>query len=231
MLRRWRSPAPEQPVDPDQQAAGLERPLSEHPKEEEAPPAKPSLLARLKNTLRRQPAPETLDVDADEPMPDARRNRNPSRTGEANDAASEETSVQPGRFRRTLAALTKKWVWIPAASVMLLAMMGAMLMQLQQSAQEKEKLQAELRATQQKLEQASGAKKPASRKVAANPDAPGQTDGLALSSVGSGADSQPGFDEGGCVVTDKESVSQNLKNCIDDFNRSMASTRPASTTP
>jgi hypothetical protein len=48
----------------------------------------------------------------------------------------------------------------------------------------------------------------------------------AFAAVGSAAaGSPPRITPGDCQVSDKASVTQNLKNCIDSFNRSMAGSR------
>lgn len=219
----------EQPVDPDQTTV-MEAPTREQPDAgataDEAPVSKRSLLARVKNTLRRQPGPETLGADADESIPSAGQNMDAAVSSEAGPASDEDT-VQVGRFRRVLATLSNKWVWIPGASVMLLALIGAMALLLLQSEQEKQQLQAELLATQKKLEQTG-----VSKKAAADADAPRPAGDPVFVAVGSAAaDTRPGVDAGDCQVSDKESVTQNLKNCIDSFNRSMAGSRPAGTAP
>ncbi|KVW96044.1 hypothetical protein ABW22_08360 [Thiobacillus denitrificans] len=218
---RGHKPVPEQPVEPDQAALG-EAPAREQADasaiEEEASAPQRSLLARLKTTFRQQPKPEVLE--ADESIPGAGRNRDATAFSE-DDSDSDEDTVQPGRIRRVLAMLSNKWVWIPGASAMLLVLIGAMALMLLQSAQEKEHLQAKLLAMQKKLEQTGVAKE-----RAADAPAPVPADAPAFSAVGSAvADRRPGIDAGDCQVSDKASVTQNLKNCIDSFNRSMAGSR------
>jgi hypothetical protein len=164
---------------------------------DELPAPKPSLLVRIKNRLRRQSGLPPSEEDTDEPTP-----------GDA-ESADDESPVQVGRIRRVLAVLSNKWVWIPGVSVVLLALLGAMLLGLLQSAQETKQLQAELLATQKKLEQAT------TKKAAASRDASRQAGNHAVATA---ADSSPGIDAGDCTVTDKESVIQNLRNCIDSFN-------------
>ncbi len=212
-------PIAEPPVEPDP-AALAEAPArelaDENAIEEAAAAPKLSVLARLKTTFRRQTKPETLE--ADEPIPGAELNRDATAFSEDDESYSDEDTAQPGRIRRVLAALSNKWVWIPGASAMLLVLIGAMALMLLQSAQEKEHLQAELLATQKKLEQTGVAKE-----VTADADvpAPAPADVPAFAAVGS----RTGIDAGDCQVSDKASVTQNLKNCIDSFNRSMAGSR------
>lgn len=165
---------------------------------DDAPVPKLSLLARLKRRLRRQPElPLEAAADAGAPSPD-----------QAGDADGEETAVPVGRARRVLATLSKKRVWIPAVSLVLLALMGTLTLMLLQSAQEKKKLQTELLATQKKLEQT------VARKAAAKRHASRATDGATATTAGDSLG-----EDGDCTVHDKESVIRNLKNCIDSFNQ------------
>jgi hypothetical protein len=219
LLNPGRKSIAEQPLAPDQAAldeAPAREQADENAIEEAASAPKISVLARLKTKFRRQAKPEAFE--ADESIPDAKRNRDATAFSE-DESDSDEETAQPGRIRRVLAALSNKWVWVPATSVMLLALIGAMALMLLQSAQEKEHLQAELLATQKKLEQTGIAKEVAADTVPATADVP------AFVAVGAVADSRPGIDAGDCQVSDKASVTQNLKNCIDSFNRSMAGSR------
>lgn len=230
-VSRWRGTA----VEPSEEAVPPARraPSALNPAEaaaEEAPP-KRALLARLKSLFRRQAATDVLEADADVPPADGRQNRETAPTRER-DADSDELPAQPSRIRRALAMLSRKWVWIPAMSLVLLGMMGAMLILLLQSAQEKERLQTELLATQQQLDQVGGAKKAVPKNDVAKTDATDPMGEPTVASLGAGeALRQPDFDAGDCVVSDKESVSQNLMHCIEAFNRSMDGARTARTAP
>lgn len=227
---RWRrNAAPEHPAEPDQ-AAAMQPPSLEHTEAsetvDETPAPRRSLLARLKNSLRRHPGAETLEVEADDSIPSLAQDDEAAASSE-DDSDSDEDAVQPGRIRRMLAMLSNKWVWIPGVSVVLLALMGAMGLMLLQSSRQNEQLQAELLTTQKKLEQTGVAKKAAVRTKA--PMLAGVPAFAVIDRAV--ADSSLGMDTGDCQVSDKESVTQNLKNCIDSFNRSMAGSRPARTTP
>lgn len=219
LLNLGRKSIAEQPVAPDP-AALAETParaLADDIAIEEAAPApKLSVLARLKTTFRRQAKPEAFE--ADESSPGAELNRGATAFSEEDESDSDEDTAPPGRLRRVLATLSNKWVWIPGASAMLLVLIGAMALMLLQSAQEKQHLQAELLATQKKLEQKGVAKEAAAKENARPADAP------AFAAIGS-ASADAGIDAGDCQVSDKASVTQNLKNCIDSFNRSMAGSR------
>jgi hypothetical protein len=208
-LRGRRSPVPEQPVDLDH--TGDAEPSAGEQAEanataDDVPTRELSLLARLKNKLRRQAEmPPEAAVDAE---PEAEQRTEAVASGDV-DSAGDENSLHLGRVRRVLAMLSSKWVWIPSLSVVLLALMGTMVLMLMQSAQENKHLQEALLATQKKLEQ-STAKKAAVKRD----DAPGKAGDPAVATAAySGGD-------GDCTVTDKESVIRNLKNCIDSFNRS-----------
>jgi hypothetical protein len=211
-LRRQRSPV----QDPDQ--SGATAPPSRDDASataDAAPTPQPAFLARLKSMLRRQPRleqPEAVAV-ADDPKPGTEEIREAAASGDAEPTGDEE-AVHVSRFRRVLAMFSNKWVWIPGVSAVLLALIGTMLLMLQQSAQEKEALQAELLATRNKLEQTTGTKK-----AAASLSVAGQADATTFARAGSAAaETGPGVDAGDCLITDKASVTQNLKNCIDSFN-------------
>ncbi len=209
--------------DPAALAEAPARELADEDAIEEAAPApRLSVRAWLKTLFRRQAKAE--GIEADESVAGAELNRDATAFSE-DEADSEVDTAPPGRIRRVLATLSNKWVWIPGASAMLLVPIGAMALMLLQSAQEKAHLQAELLATQKQLEQKSVAKD-AAKDVAAAADVPAAADAPAFAAVGSvAAGSRPGIDAGDCQVSDKASVTENLKNCIDSFNRSMAGSR------
>lgn len=213
-LRIRRNPAPEPSPEPDQ-AVAIEAPSGERDDASAAADAMPahklSLLTRLKNRLRRQPELPPSEA-ADMGAATLGAERRTEAVASSDDAsADDENAEHVGRTRRVLAVLSSKWVWIPGLSVVLLALMGALMLMLLQSAQEKEHLQEELLATKKKLEQTI------TKKAAAERGASGQAGTPAVAAV---ADSNSGIDDGDCAVTDKESVIRNLKNCIDSFNNS-----------
>ena len=219
VLRRRRDPAQEPSQDTDQTKVRV------HSSQEQAevtaaagvvPQPKLSFLGRLKNTLRRQPNPEQLAVDADTSKPGAETVGKTSAPSNANPGDDAE-AVQISLIRRVGAMLSSKWVWIPSVSIVLLAIIVAMLLMLLQSAQEKKQLQTKLIATQKKLEQTSISKQAAARK-----SAPRQANDPANETLGSAANTQLDADAGDCVVAGTESVIKNLKNCIDRFNNDMA---------
>lgn len=149
--------------------------------------------------------------------------------GRAADAAVEpaesaDTFEPPvGRFQPALvlATLSNKRVWIPGATAMLLGLIGAAMAWMPpQAAQENARLQAERPATQEEREPAGVAKKEVAP-AASDAPAPVPADVPADMAVDrAAADARPGIDDGECQVSDRASVTRNLKSCIDSFNRS-----------
>ena len=230
---RWRRNAgePSEAADPTATLAPDVLDTAEATADEALP--KRSLLARLKSRFRRQAAADVpeAEAEADASTANARQNRETDSSRER-DADSDELPVQPGRIRRALAMLSRKWVWIPAMSLVLLGMMSAMLVLLLQSAQEKDRLQTELLAAQQQLDQAASAKNGMPKNELAKTDATDPMGVPTAAGLGTGASlRQTDFDASGCVVSDKESVTQNLRHCIDAFNHSMAGARTVQTAP
>ena len=221
-LNRRRSPVPEPSMDTDQTEV-LESPSVEHSDAtsatataDDVPIPRHSLLARLRNTLRRKPKPEQLAADADESQSSTERINEEAEPSDG-DPDGDEDAQQAGRMRCALATLSSKWVWMPGVGILLLVPVAAMTLMLLQSEHEKAQLQAELIATQKKLEQTT-----LSKKAAASQETPKQAGGPAVAIVGSAAAAtKPGVDAGDCLVSDKASVTQNLKNCIDSFNNAM----------
>ncbi len=234
----WRKPVATAPPDPGKTTV-IEKPSrerlapardAEEAGEASEPTPKPFGLGRLKNLLslhRRKDAPEeTADgqISAIEKPAD----RAASKGKDAADQNTEEAQPpQDKRFKRLLLRLRSKWVWIPATSITLLALITGVVMNMAQSAHEREKLKAELQTAKKKLEQKTVASvaaakiTPPIRVVAAAPET--NKTNLATESAGeSRAATNSGVDAGDCVVKDKDSVVQNLKNCIEGFNSAMA---------
>lgn len=102
---------------------------------------------------------------------------------------------------------------------MLLGLVGAALaLTPPQAAPAKEHRQAERAATQEKREQTGVVKK---RVAVADAPAriPAEVPALATGDRAA-TNSRTGLDDADCQVSDKASVTRNLKNCIDSFNRS-----------
>lgn len=177
----------------------------------EAAPEKLSLLTRLKNVFRRKSGPDTGNgmetATPDEAVP-----------------AVEGEEVEVGRLQRVLTRLSNKWVWIPGLSIILLVPLVTMTWMLMQSTQEKARLQVELQASQKKREQPKSIKQSdASLAAKKQTDDTLETGENSLpESAGGGVDSASAFDAGDCVLTNQASVLKNLKNCIEDFNRTSA---------
>ena len=117
-------------------------------------------------------------------------------------------------------------MWIPSASAVLLAIMGTLTFMLLQSKHETKQLRTDLVAAQKELKKPSVGKQLASHHDAAiqaapHQDTPKQADEFAHAPVGMLAAGKPSDFTGDCDVSDKASVTQNLKNCIEDFNKAM----------
>lgn len=164
----------------------------------------------------RKPAAPFLQQPAEEASAEQ-----PAETEREPAASADASQPRVDRFERAcvLAALSSKRVWIPGAAVMLLGLVGAALaLTPPQAAPAKEHRQAERAATQEKREQTGVVKK---RVAVADAPAriPAEVPALA---TGGGAvtHSRPSLGDADCQVSDKASVTRNLKNCIDSFNRS-----------
>ena len=220
----WRKPVATDLLDPGKTTV-IEKPSreqlaptrdTEEAGEASEPTPKPSGLGRLKNLLslrRRKDAPE--ETTDGQPVIEKPADQN----------TEEEQPPQDKRFKRLLLRLRSKWVWIPATSITLLALITGVVMSMAQSAHEREKLKAELQTAKKKLEQKTAVFVAAAKIVlpiqAAAPAAK-KTD-PAFEVVGHvSAETNSGIDAGDCVVKDKDSVVQNLKNCIEGFNSAMA---------
>ncbi len=170
---------------------------------------KPSVLARLKRLFQRKPVLALAEEEADGPRASPRPTRAAGASNLAEPAA-EEDAAPTGRFKRLSAVLARKRVWIPALSVVLLAIIGTMTGLLLQSGQEKQQLQLELQAAQKKLKQAAplklAAKVPAPEPISQTP------------SAATGSTPQSGANDGECLISNPKNVAENLKNCIDGFN-------------
>ena len=181
---------------------------------DDVPPLKLSFTARLKNKLRRQSKPEQIGEDAETLKPAEEKNKEATASGDA-DSTGNEDEPDVSRKWQVLAMLSNKWVWISSAGAMLLAIIAVMLVMLLQSVKEKEQLEVDLLATQKKLGQTAIAKRAAGIKGSS-----GSASNSSMDNVGSAADPNLDINAEDCMVTSKESVTQNLKNCIESFNRS-----------
>lgn len=173
----------------------------------EAPASRPALLARLLGRLRRRPAEAAADEATDEAPASADRARD-----EADEADDE---APPARMRRMRAMLARRGVWIPAAGVAGLALVGTLGVMLWQSGQQNAALQARLKATEKQLEQARPAPT-ANRNAAAAGPRPGAPPAVPAGTAGAATPVSSGGD---CDIGSAEGVSLRLKDCIDAFNR------------
>ena len=104
---------------------------------------KPSLLSRFRNKFRRQSVPEAPEETRDAVHHNGQK---PARTTVSDNENTPEDAPKIGFFKRWLAKLCNKWVWIPCVGVLLLSLIGSVLWIVLHTTQEKEKLQAELQA-------------------------------------------------------------------------------------
>ena len=177
-----------------------------------AEPTTPSFLARLAAKLRRRPAADTQAADEAEAAV------------VRDEAAGEEDESAPRGFRRVLALLSRKIVWIPAASLVLLAVVGTLSTLLWQAGQDRTALEAKLKAAERKLQQTATAKP--------RPAGPTASSTSSVNAVAAPA-AGPRLDLAGgdCDINDAESVSLRLKDCIEAFNQETANPpRPARAT-
>jgi hypothetical protein len=217
-LQRNQKPAPKTLPEPEIIAAVTARPSRKSDDADatldEAPPLKPSWLARLKGALRRQPSVAELESVEDTSTLRPEKTRVTPAPGH-DDTDADEDAIPVSGMRRVGVMLLSKRVWIPGVSVVLIAILATMAGMLMHSGQEKRQLQAELLAAQQKLKQANTAKKVALGSVTAHAARPSQA--VASASENS-AQSNSGAGSGDCEISNPQNVAENLKNCINSFN-------------
>lgn len=209
-LRRPKAESPDAstPVEP---AAAVEAGSSEADPSLE--PAPPSFLARLTAKLRRRPEADTQAAD-DAEVAVTR-----------DEAADEEDASGPRGFRRVLALLSRKIVWIPAASVVLLAVVGTLSALLWQAGQDRTALEAKLKAAEQQLQRTAT---PQPRAAGSTTPPSGSAEPSLDAVAAPAAGPRPSLAGGDCDINNAESVSLRLKDCIEAFNLETA--RPARAT-
>lgn len=150
-------------------------------------------------------------------------------------AAPEEgdESHKPQLVSRLLGTLSKKWVWIPSVSVAMLTVMGTLSFMLMQSKQTTHELQTELATAKKQLKQVPIKPEMVPPLLVAHQNvAPHDVNrAAALTKNVSHAEASPQASAGNspspnvdmdCDISDKASVAQNLKNCIEAFNQATA---------
>lgn len=221
----WRrKAAPEQLLDMDETVV-VARPSAEQlastATTDDATPPKLAFFARLASKLRRQPkqAPDSTPDNA---------SASKAETAASNATAEVEDLPKPSLKLRALALLHNKWFVISGAGGLVLALMATVVVLLVSAAHEKEKLKAELVEVKKKLAHPLVAK----TKTPA-PAASHQNLGVSkvIASVTKTLPRSAKNSEGDCVVTDKESVEQNLKDCIENFNQLASSPRSTDKKP
>ncbi|MBT9613472.1 MAG: hypothetical protein IV108_09440, partial [Burkholderiales bacterium] len=200
----------------------------DEPEEPEVPEPKPSFFARLRRwiSFRRKPAETEIESEANDKTLIIEKTRGRS---EPAAAEGEAEAPPPSRLKRLLIRLRSKWVWIPALSLAGVGLVSWVVVVMMHTTHEKERLQAELKAAKKMLEKKSVATVmvPAPPPLSA-PAQPEKKIDPAFQIVGHVPAPQPeeasGIDASDCVVKDRESVAENLKNCITSFNQAVAST-------
>lgn len=219
-LHRWLKPNRALPADTDQ-AAATDRPSPKRSAAsataDDIPVLKPTWLMRLKSKLRRPAKIEQAEVVEDTPRSSLKQTKTTVASSQV-EPATDEDAAQVSRIQRVRAVLSNKWVWVPGISITLIAIIATMMWMLLQSGQEKKQLQIELVAAQKKLKQASATKPVSVSQVTVKHDAPKQAAHVATATDGTPAGTQSGDGAGGCDVSSKANVADNLKNCIESFN-------------
>lgn len=213
-LRRPQAESPDASTPPEP-AATVEASATEADPTLE--PTPPSFLARLAAKLRRRPQADAQT--ADEPETAAVRD----------EATDEESDAAPRGFGRVRAFLSRKIVWIPAASFVLLSIVGTLSALLWQAGQDRTALEAKLKAAEQQLQQTAAAQPRSSELPAApSPAVEVERDAIAAPTAGP----RPSLAGGDCDINNAESVSLRLKDCIEAFNQetTRTRTRPAPST-
>lgn len=178
--------------------------------------SRPRFLAKLAGRLRRQAAASPAATVTDEALDENPRQQGPpDKDGEA---------ASPRGLRRIWALVSCKRIWIPAAGVAVLALVGTLGVLLWQATHEQTLLKTRVHAAEKKLERASPAagiaKAPA---VAPRP----ATEPLVTAATV--APAPPARSAGGdCDINSKEGVSLHLKDCIDAFNQETTRAGPGS---
>ncbi len=212
------------------------------PDTEESPAPTLSFAARLKRifNFRRKPLEAEIIVSADDtPQVSEQTDAN----AEASATAGETDTPPPSAMQRISAQLRNKWVWIPGLSLALVGIVSWIVIVMLHSANEKAHLQAELAAAKKMLaeKQATIPPAPAPPHVAApskHESVPEPAHGEkkepkidpAFNIVGqipaTQSENSPGVNTSDCLIKDKNSVSENLKHCINSFNQAVSGTPP-----
>ncbi len=204
------------------------KPRARASEEPEVPAPKPGFLTRLKQWLSFRRKPAETDAETDDKTLVIDKSKVRSETTAAED---EEAAPPPSRLKRLLIRLRNKWIWIPALSLAVVGLVSWVVVIMMHTTHEKERLQAELKAAKKMLEQKSvaavkpPAPPPLSIPTEPVPVKPEKKIDPAFAIVGHVPAPQPeesGINTSDCVVKDKVSVAENLKNCITSFNDAVA---------
>lgn len=214
-------------AEPDAEAVAERKPRGSASEEAEVPEPKPGFFARLKGWLsfRRKPAETEAEADDKTQVIEKAKVRS-----ETTAAEGEEEAPQPGRLKRLLIRLRSKKVWIPALSLAVVGLVSWVVVVMLHATHEKERLQAELKAAKKMLEQKQVAAVVRPAPPPPQPAVPAKPEKKidpAFNIVGHipapRSEEESGVNASDCVVKDKASVSENLKNCIEGFNSAAGS--------
>jgi len=235
-LKQWltfRRKPTETEAEPDAEADAERKPKTQVSEEPAVPEPKPGFLARLKGWLRFRRKAVEAEAEADDKTQVIEKSKGRSETT----PEGEEEAPPPSRLKRLLIRLRSKWVWIPALSLAVVGLVSWVVVIMMHATHEKERLQVELKAAKKMLEQKQimAVKPPAPLPPPAAPAKPEKKIDPAFDIVGHTpapqSEEESGINASDCVVKDKESVAENLKNCITSFNQAVASASTQSKKP
>ena len=202
------------------------------PEAAETPEPKLAFFARLKRRFRFRRHSVANEIEANENDKTLVIEKTKLKSA-ATEAEEEVEAPAPNRLKRLLLRLRNKWVWIPAVSLATVGIISWGVVVMLHTTHEKERLQAELKATKKMLEKKTVAT------VSPIPAAPAKLDPATHEPGKPEKKVDPAFqiighapvkkmdelsiDASDCVVKDKKSVAENLKACITGFNQAMAS--------
>lgn len=158
------------------------------------------LLARVRMRKASEPAVETHE------------------DSQADETANEDEAV-PRPSGRVIALLSRRIVWIPAASLVLLTIVGTLSALLWQSSRERSALEAKLDATKHQLETQRANPPPAATPLSHPTPVAAATVPTAPTVATVSRTQRRSSPSVACDIQDPSSVSLKLKDCIDAFNR------------
>jgi hypothetical protein len=183
------------------------------------------ILGRLAGWRRRPPAMPGGDAEAPEAAQDE----------DAPPPPADEAAAPAPRRSRHSALLTRKWLWLPAGALTLIALSAfTTQLVLRRATDDREQALHALQVAQAKLEQENRLlrARPGSAPPPAAPAAPPPPDTLPITKHDPAFDVAPAptgpvsdkGQAGDCMVADKDHVGTSLRRCIEAFNRATSGT-------